>query len=96
MKDEIPLDDPMYASKHIDRIGGMGWHFLCFLLLISWLVTFVMMVNNNEFSFWPLIFFIGAWFVADRIGRKMMKNGYLNKAERKKVLDEKNKDRENA
>lgn len=96
MKQEIPLDDPFYSNKHVKAIGGWGWHFLCLLLLIGWLVTFVMMVSKDEFSFWPLAFFIGAVAAGNHTGKKLLANGYLHSAERKKALDAQAKDREDA
>jgi hypothetical protein len=95
--EEISLDDPMYTNKHIQKVGGWGWPIVSGLCFLSWIITFVLMVVENEFSLWPLAFFVAGVFVMHKFGRSLLNNGYLEPEKRKAALDAKAaKDREDA
>lgn len=96
MKEEIPLDDPMYTNRHVAEIGGWSWYLVLVLFIIGWIVSLAFMWIDHEFSLWPLAFFVGAYATAHYIGVSLHKNGYRAAAERKAILDVQKKDRENA
>ena len=92
---KIPLNDPMYATKHVNEVG-QGWYTLFFLTLFGWVWMLVLMFIDGEFTLWPLAFFIATVFSANKIGTLLRANGYLTPKQRRKLKDEEAKDREDA
>jgi hypothetical protein len=90
--EKIELDDPMYSSKHINRIGW-SWYVLLFLQLVGVGMHLIWMIMDGTLNFWPIVFLIGAYAAAWKIGALLRANGYLTPIERKQALYEKAKDR---